>query len=275
MLVAEAIEKEARQRRQNELDGIVPQRSCTIAVLTPTLGIISAWWHTSMLGLVWPTNTGRAPVMAQDMKGNEVGEMRNRLVKICLTMADAQNVELDSILWLDDDVIVSRFALLTLRAHDRDIVAGVYMTKLEPGAEPLIFKGGGAGCDPFIPDEVRETWGYAQGLSLVKTDVYRRMEKDLDLGTDKYGNPSWYKVPEFGMDTHGNLIMGGTEDFHFFKNAEKLGIRPLVDCTKHAFGFHYDLKGKVGYPLPQWKQFVRQEPIVWPASKHHPEVIWE
>lgn len=276
MLCEEAIQKDAAKRKSEyEAAGIVPQRTLSIAVLTPTLGVISAWLHTAMQGLVWPTNTGKAPVMCQDMKGNEVGEMRNRLVTTVLTMSEAHNVELDSILWLDDDVICSRFALITLRAHDRDIAAGVYFTKMDPGAEPLIFDGGGAGCAPWRPDEVFESWGYAQGLSLVRTDVYRRMRDELDIGQDKYGNPAWYKQPSFGVDKHGGVTTGGTEDFHFFANAEKLGIRPLVDCTKHAFGFHYALQTRVGYPVPQWKQFVKQEPIVWPKTRHHAEVIWE
>jgi hypothetical protein len=276
MLLKEAIQQDAERRKTEEtVAGIVPQRTTSIAILTPTLGSLSDWWHTSTTSLVWPTNIGRAPVMMRDMKGGEVGQMRNRMVKATLDMAEAQNVELDSIFWLDDDVIVSRFALVKLRAHDVDIAAGVYFTKLDIGADPLIFAGGGSGTKPFLPDEVFESWGYAQGLSCVKTDVFRRMVNELDLGVDEYGSPCWFKQPEFAVHANGNLSLGGTEDFHFFANAEKLGIRPLVDCTKHTFGFHYSLAKKVGYPLAQWAQFVKREPIIWPANRHHGEVIWE
>lgn len=276
MLVEEAIAEEAEKRRvELQRNGIVPQRTTSIAILTPTLGSISDWWHSSVTGIVWPTNIGRAPLMSRDMKGGEVGQMRNKMVKIILQMADAQNVELDSIFWLDDDVIVSRFALVTLRAHDVDIAAGVYFTKLDSGADPLIFSGGGAGTMPFRPNEVFESWGYAQGLSLVKADVYRRMQKELDLGEDEYGSPCWYKQPDFAVKRDGSLCLGGTEDFHFFRNAELLGYRPLVDCTKHTFGFHYDLGRKLGFPIPQWSQFIKREPIIWPKNRHHEEVIWE
>lgn len=276
MLLEEAVAQEAEKRKvENALNGIVPQRTSSVAILTPTLGAISDWWHGSMMSLVWPTNTGRAPFMCRDMKGNEVGQMRNKMVKTVMQMADSQNANLEAIFWLDDDVIVSRFALVTLLAHDTDIAAGVYFTKLDSGADPLIFAGGGAGTRPFLPGEVFESWGYAQGLSCVKTDVYRRMRDELDLGEDEYGSPCWYKQPDFSVHDNGSLCLGGTEDFHFFANAEKLGIRPLVDCTKHAFGFHYDLGRKIGFPLPQWAQFVKREPIVWPANRHHAEVIWE
>lgn len=269
MQTAEAVAKDAKERR-----GIEPAKKRAIAVLTPTLGVVSMWWHSAMLDLLWPMNMGKAFIPTVDLKGGQVGQMRNRLVQLALMFEQQAGNELEAIMWVDDDVICSRLAMLTLAAHDRDIVSGVYMAKGEAGNEPLIFAGPSSGTMKFLPDETFEAWGWAQGLSLVKAEVYKRMVDELDLGKDEYGNPNWYKQPEFGIDANGTMTLGGTEDFHFFDNANKLGYSALIDCTKHAFGFHYDIKEKMGYPQKQWIQYLHREPIVWPATKGHKEVVW-
>jgi hypothetical protein len=274
MTATEAME-EAKTNWASSINrqGIKAAKKSAIVVLTPTLGQISMWWHTAMVDLLWPMNVGKGFIPAVDLKGGQVGQMRNRLIQLALYFEKSQHINLEAIMWVDDDVIVNRAVMLALAAHDRDIVSGVYMAKTEAANEPLIFDGPSSGTSRWEPDKVMEKWGYAQGLSLVKTDVYRRMAEELDLGVDEYGNPQWYKVPEFGMDAAGCLTLGGTEDFHFFENASKLGYRPLVDCTKFCFGWHYDHEKKTGYPKQQWEQFLKREPIVWP-KKEGGEVIW-
>lgn len=271
MDLAEAIERDAKAR-QDRL-GIRPATKRCIAVLTPTLGQVSMWWSVAMMDLIWPMNCGKAFIPVMDNKGGEVGEMRNRLVAMALAFEKSQGIELHSLFWVDDDVIIPALAMLTLAAHDRDIASGVYMTKGDAGNEALIFDGPSCGSRKFEPDRVFECWGYAQGLSLVRTQVYKHMAEDLDLGKDKYGNPAWYKQPDFGMEANGQLSLGGTEDFHFFGNAAKLGYRPLVDCTKHCFGWHYDAGSKRAYPKQQWEQYVRREPVIWQTKDG--EVIWD
>lgn len=266
-----AARREESAKRRGVSAGIIPAKQKSIAVLTPTLGRVSMWWTTAIMDLVWPMNTGKAVIPAWDRQGGQVGEMRNRLVKMAMDFADQQGIDLDSVMWIDDDVIFNRFCLLTLCSHDRDIASGVYFCKGEFG-DPLIFNGPSSGTAKFRPDETFECWGYSQGLSLVKTSVYRRMMEELDLGKDQYGNPQWYKKPDVGMTDNGQMTMGGTEDFHFFDLASKLGIRPLVDCTKFAFGFHYDLAGNLAYPVKQWEQYLKREPIVW--SIRGKEVVW-
>jgi hypothetical protein len=269
--VAEAVKPEANGQRQ----GLVPAKTKVIALLTPTLGMVSIRWCVAMQNLIWPMNIGRGFIPAMDQVGNEVGEMRNKLVALSLEQAEKSNNDLEGILWVDDDVIVSKLALLQLVSHDRDIAAGVYFCKGDLG-EPLIFAGGQAGTMKFRPDETFEAWGWAQGLSYVRAEVYKRMAEDLDLGKDKYGNPQWYKKPDFGInEITGQMTIGGTEDFHFFANANKLGYRCLVDCSKHAFGWHYDHRLHAAYPRKQWEQFIRREPVVWPKTGSRPEVIWD
>lgn len=266
--------KEAVGRR----NGVLTAPQQVIAVLTPTLGVVSMWWHTSQLDLLWPMNTGKAFLPTPDNVGGEIAEMRNRLVSMALA-AETEKIKIHSLMWIDDDVIVNRAAILALAAHDRDIASGVYFCKGE-FSNPLIFPGPGAGSSPYVPvagpdDEGQESWGWAQGLSLVRTEVYKRLRDETDLGRDKYGAPRWYEKPDFKVNESGALDVGGTEDFPFFKKCNDLGYRALVDRSQFAFGFHYDAAGKAGYPRLQWEQFIRREPIVWPARNGHPEVVWK
>jgi len=278
MKLADASAEDGQQRREarteivRESGGIVPTKRKAIAVLTPTLGQISMWWTVGLLDLVWPMNTSRAFMPLVDQRGDNIGETRNRLVKMVLDSEQATNVEIEYVMWLDDDVIIQRPVLLALLSHDRDIASGVYFSKTDH-AEPLIFSGPGSGSLKFKPDEIFEAWGWSNGLCVIKTAVYKRMMDELDLGVDQYGNPCFYKQPDFGVNEQGNLQLGGTEDFHFFENCSKLGYRPIIDCRKHAFGFHYDAEAKTAYPKPQWQQFLRREPIVWPKPEGG-EVVW-
>ena len=155
MKLAEAIQKDVKDRQEvreqsnaSDRQGIVPAVRRAIAVLTPTLGTISMWWHTSMTDLVWPMNTGKAFIPALDLKGGQIGQLRNRLVKMALDYEAAQGINVEYIMWVDDDVIISRLAMLTLASHDRDIASGVYFCKGEVGNEPLIFSGPSSGTHP-------------------------------------------------------------------------------------------------------------------------------
>lgn len=262
--------------REVQSGGIEPAKGRCIPILTPTLGRVTMPWADQRSKLLFPMNCGRYPFTMQDKAGGEIAEVRNAMVEFFLALKrNSPGAEFPGLFWLDDDVIpCSPAILIRLIGHERPIASGVYFTKMEPG-EPLIFPGGSSGTTPFRPGEVFESWGWAQGLCWIELGVYERMRDELDLGVDKYGNPAWYKTPEFGVDTNGALILGGTEDFVFFDNASKLGYRPLVDCDKHAFGWHIDLKTLQGYPMQQFDQWSRQQPMVWPSKGGRPEVCWK
>ncbi len=234
-----------------------------IAVATPTLGSVSIEWASVLRALAWPLNVGYTNLFVLDINGGEIAETRNRCVQLALD-ACSDRSEVSHLFWLDDDVIASRMSLLQLLSHDRDIVSGVYFTKCDP-SEPLILPGRGAGTTPFVPDRVFETWGHGMGLTLVKTDVYRRMAKETDLGRDKYGRPAWYRTtgPESATVEDGCFWLGGTEDLFFLDAAGKLGYRPLVDTSRLAFGWHMDAMTRQGFPKKQWTQRMTGQPIIW------------
>ncbi len=240
-----------------------PARPRFIAVCTPTLGRVSIEWASTLRALAWPLNTGYVNFFTLDVEGGEIAETRNRCVQLALDY-ESDRCEVSHLLWLDDDVIASRLALLRLLSHDVDIASGCYFTRNDP-AEPLIFPGRGAGTTPFVPDRVFETWGHGMGLALVRSGVYRRMAREQDLGLDRYGRPAWYRTTgaEDASLEDGVLWMGGTEDLYFLERAGRLGYRPLMDTSRLAFGWHVDPGGRQGYPREQWSQRIRGQPIVW------------
>jgi hypothetical protein len=239
-----------------------------IACCTPTLGSTSVEWASILRAMAWPMNIGYTNFFVRDEVGREIAEARNRCVQLALEY-DNERHELSEVFWLDDDVLVmNRLALLVLRGHNRPIASGVYFTKCEP-SEPLLFPGRGCGTAPFPAEGAHEMWGHGMGLALVRTEVYRRMLKELDLGVDKYGRPAWYRTTGYEhAEVDGDVVWtGGTEDLYFLENASKLGYKPLVDCTRAAFGWHYDRDKDVGFPLKQWKQWRGGESITWDTEK--------
>ncbi len=230
-------------------------------------------WACAVESIIWPLNCGKMPLPVIDEQGGEIAEARNRAVSIALA-ACSETRDVSELLWIDDDVIVSRGCLLQLLSHNRDIVSGVYFLKGDLG-EPLIFPCRGGGTSPFVPDEVKEVWGHGMGLTLVRTEVYRRMEAELKLPLDRYGNPEWYRTPNEANITveDGVMYAGGTEDLYFLHNAAKLGYRPLLDGTKHAFGFHYDLRRREAWPQEQWAQYRKGRKVIWNTPTGL--VVWE
>ncbi len=273
----------------------------SIARCVPTLGTVSIFWVRCVEGILWPNAAGKTLFYLRDGEGGEIAETRNALVQQVIEY-DRDVSPISHIHWIDDDVFVQRGCLRQLLAYDYDIASGVYFTKVEGlAAEPLIYPTPTSGADKFIPDQAYEVWGHGMGNTLIKLDVYHRMREDLKLPLDKYGRPTWYKTTHgrddaLVEDEKGVVHEGMTEDLFFCDNAEKLGIKKLVDTSKHAFGFHFDQvytcecgfethsreravqhrlmtqarpyahKMKMedrGYPDRQWRQWVGGEKITW------------
>jgi hypothetical protein len=251
-------------------------RKQIIVRATPTQGMVSCWWAHATEHLVWAMNRPKASMFWKDWVGGEIAEGRNALVTMALD-SETEDREVSHILWIDDDVIPMRGVLHQLLAHDREIAAGVYFTKEGPPYTTMpFFSGSGSGTYKFEPDKVYEGFTCCMGLTLVKTSLYTRMRDELKLPLDKYGHPQWYKtvqeIPDIEHD-NGLVWMGCTEDIYFCKLAHLLGVYPLIDTSRHSFGFHYDKASGFGYPFDQWHQWTNNEPIRWPTPDG--EVVWD
>lgn len=258
----------------------------TIARCTPSLGDVSIWWARAAECIFWPNNTAKALFCARDYVGDEVAEVRNSIVESVLAY-DEQCHNVSHLFWLDDDVLCFPGCLLELLHQDKDIVSGVYFTKMEGNlSSPLWYPESGGGTARFKPDVVEDVWGHGMGLTLVRTEVYRRMRDELltrevdgkkEMLVDRYGRFRWYhrtdQMTELWQDEHDLTHMGMTEDLYFLGLAAKLGYKPAIVSSKHAFAFHYDKNADRGYPQKQWEMWVNGEPITWdmPGGK----VIWD
>lgn len=236
-----------------------------ICVCTPSLGAVPIFWARAMAEMMKVNNTAMRFNPVLDTKGDEIAECRNKAVAECLELERKHNVHVSHFFWVDDDVIPTRAALLQLYSRQRPIVSGVYFTKCTPGL-PLIYPGRAQGVAEFVPDEAIEAWGHGMGLCLVQADVYRKMLA-AGLPLDKYGRPGWYKTNREYTVQDAMLDCGGTEDLHFLNRAGELGYTPLVDCTKHAFGWHFDMARQKGYPEKQFGQWSAGKPVVWETSR--------
>jgi len=242
---------------------------------TPTPGMVSATWVKGIEDIGWPMNTIKAAMFMHDEHGGEIAECRNHLVAKVLEVESTHGDWSDdsAILWIDDDVIVTQGILHQLNQYDCDIATGVYFVKGEHG-EPIIFPELGNGTLRYSPagdgeqKAYKGAWMGSMGLSLVRTSVYRRLRDELQIPLDKYGHHEWYRTtigrPNELVNENGVLHKGGTEDSWFATLAAKLGYTMTVDLTKYAFGFHFDAKAKVGYPLRQWKERQAVQPVTWP-----------
>lgn len=229
-------------------------------VCRPSMAV-SMFWAMQFAKLsasgAWPQNTARAFNVALNRGGKDtIAQARNHLVARAFETQGGGNHQIAYFAWQDDDVIpISEKVWKCLHHHDVDIACGTYFSR-EEFCNPLIFKGNGSGPDRFIPNRHYQVWGCHMGLTLVKASVYHEMARELDLGKDENGNIAYYKV--------GGVYE--TEDLYFYDNADKLGLKTVVDTSKHAFAFHHDLATGKGYPEKQWDEFITGQPIKWEAQ---------
>jgi hypothetical protein len=247
-------------------------------------GMVSGWWSMCMENLLWINSVARVPFQVRDMEGNHVDMSRNQLASEVLKWdIRVGKGGTKYILWVDDDVLIYSPGLLfqmesTMKEHSADAVMGVYCIKA-PGVQPMIFDGPHAGPTLFVPDQIRETWGGHMGLTLIKLEVYRRMLEELQLPLDESGlhsefyKTTWMRPEHFKVDEQGFCDIGHTEDFHFWHNFHRLGLKVMVDMTEHAFGFHYDAEKNIGWPARQWQQFGQGKPLSFTVNGQ--EVHWQ
>jgi hypothetical protein len=281
----------------------------TVAIATPSLGVVSIFWARCWANIIQPNFAGMALFCLRDGVGGEIAETRNGIVDAVL-QHHRDHSEISHILWIDDDVIVQPGVLLELlhqsKKFDVPIVNGTYFQKM-PGnlTTPLIYPEPGGGADFFRPDEVYEVFAAGMGLTLVRREVYERMAAELPLGTDRYVRPRWYYTSNAFEDTKaddkGVVDLGWTEDTWFYQHAREMGLKVLVDTCPHALGFHISTvkacikcglepgtktarecpkcKGPLswldkGYPTRQWDAWVNGEKIVW-SGPGGVETVWE
>lgn len=244
-----------------------------VAMCVPSLGRVSLLFlkHHYELGI--PTNV---PVVHVYVEGKEVGDARNECVARSLAM-ETEETQVSHIFFLDDDVLASRMAFKKLYADDRDIVAGLYFLKT-PVATPMVLMDEGGVPKTWRPGDIIDCAGHGMGLTLIKTEVFKRLRDETDLGVDRFGYPCWFKTlrdHQVFRPDGSPAIVNETEDVYFLKRARALGYQPCVDTSADAFGFHFAHNEKRAYPLKQWFEWNAKGTITWDLDDGSgQQVVW-
>lgn len=158
------------------------------------------------------------------------------------------------ILFMDDDMACKPEALLQLLEHDKDIVSGLYLSRSYPH-QPLIFDvadDSGSCLYAYLTgneSRLKEIVAAGLGFCLVKTDVFRRLEKP------------WIRLGELNNEEW-------CDDIGFFNRVRKEGIKVYCDmeCRIGHIGTMiiwpnykdgkwssgYDTNGKQTIDIPQF-----------------------
>ena len=170
----------------------------------------------------YPTNSIRKTYA---IKGQEVGEARNMITQLALD--DGAKY-----LWfLDEDLSIPQNActqlVSTLENADSSTMAcgGIYTTKSHP-AEPLVYREKGGG--PFWQwkmGDVFECAGLATGCMMIKTEVFRTLDKP------------WFKTTQ-----------EQTEDMYFCDRLVEAGFKVLADSKVMCVHWKYDGEGREFIP---------------------------
>ncbi len=148
-----------------------------------------------------------------------VGEWRNRIVK------DALSLGCEYLFFVDDDLLVENDALQRLFAHNLDIVGGWYPKKT-PVIESATLISDGKQSKQGVPLDttglIEVDWSLSAGLTLIKTDVFKKIPYPWYLTTDR-----------------------ATEDTYFTQRAREAGIKSYLDTSIKAI--HVDKATMTGY----------------------------
>jgi SAM-dependent methyltransferase len=196
-------------------------KGVNIVVGIPSFGMVSTHFLQARVAQQFPLVSS---TIDKIVVNKPIADARNEIVEFALSTGA------NYIYWLDDDVIAPPDTFLKMYYKNKDIVNGVYWSKSNPPV-PLMFRGhlDGSYWDWHVGDFI-EIDAAGSGLTLVKTDVYRRMAKEL-------GGP-WYSVDyaSFPGATKGGP--NNTEDLYFYWKAKKLGYKVWCDTSIQAM--HYD-----------------------------------
>lgn len=204
-----------------------------VVVGIPSFGMVSTYFAQSRQGMAFPLVSSSIDKYVLD---KPIAEARNEIVQFALDQGA------NYIFWLDDDVIAPGDSFLKLLRHNRDIINGVYWSKSNPPM-PLLFRNHLEG--PYYNwhvGDLIEIDAAGNGLTLVKTDVYRKMQKEL-------GGP-WYSTEYLSFAGINDMPSppNNTEDLYFYWKAKKLGYKIWADTSVQAY--HFDKNNKVLYGMP-------------------------
>lgn len=202
-----------------------------VVVGIPSFGTVSTYFMQARNSQQFPLVSSSVDCIVLN---KPIADARNEIVQFALDQ------DASYIYWLDDDVIAPPDSFLKLWRHQKDIINGVYWSKSNPPM-PLLFKGHlDASYWNWHTGDLIEIDAAGNGLTLVKTDVYRKIEKEI-------GGP-WYSVDYGSFPGVKETPFNNTEDLYFYWKARKAGYKVWADTAVQAF--HFDKTNSVMYSMP-------------------------
>ena len=202
-----------------------------VVVGIPSFGMVSTIFLQARTGQQFPLVSS---AIDKIVLNKPIAEARNEIVQFALDQGA------NYIYWLDDDVIAPGDAFLKMFMQQKDIINGVYWSKSNPPM-PLMFRNHLEG--PYLDwhvGDLLEVDAAGNGLTLVKTDVYRKISETI-------GGP-WYSTDYTSFPGATKSGPNNTEDLYFYWKARKAGYKVWVDTSIQAF--HYDKMNNVLYHMP-------------------------
>jgi predicted SAM-dependent methyltransferase len=198
-----------------------------IVVGIPSFGMVSTYFMQGRMGQAMPLVSS---AIDKFVIGKPIADARNEIVEFALSQGA------NYIYWLDDDVIPPPDAFLKMYKHRVDIINGVYWSKSNPPM-PLLFRNHFEGpyWDWHVGDLI-EIDAAGSGLTLVKTDVYRKIKEP------------WYSTDYASFPGVKSAPPNNTEDLYFYWKAREAGYKIWADTSIQAY--HYDKVNGVMYSMP-------------------------
>lgn len=220
-----------------------------VVVGIPSFGMVSTYFLQARQAQQFPLVSSAVDKVVLN---KPIAEARNEIVQYALDQGA------NYIFWLDDDVIPPPDAFLKMYMSGKDIVNGVYWSKSNPPM-PLLFRNHleGPYLDWHFGDFI-EIDAAGNGLTLVKTDVYRKISEVI-------GGP-WYSTDYTSFKTATQSPANNTEDLYFYWKARRAGFQIWADTSIQ--GYHYEKNSRVLYgPPPNAPQMIAAWEIQPPGSK--------
>jgi predicted SAM-dependent methyltransferase len=210
---------------------VAGKHGVNVVIGIPSFGMVSTYFMQARMSQQFPLVSSSFDKIVLN---KPIADARNEIVQFALDQGA------NYIYWLDDDVLAPPDSFLKLQRHNKDIINGVYWSKSNPPM-PLLFRGHleGSYYNWHVGDLI-EIDAAGSGLTLVKTDVYRKMQKEL-------GGP-WYSVEYGSFPGNNDIPYNNTEDLYFYWKAKKLGYQVWADTSIQAF--HFDKNNNVLYGMP-------------------------
>lgn len=213
-----------------------------VVVGIPSFGSVSTYFLQAVNAQQYPLVSSTAQKIVLN---KPIAEARNEIVQYALDQGA------NYIYWLDDDVIPPPDAFLKMFMHQKDIVNGVYWSKSNPPM-PLLFRNHleGPYLDWHVGDFI-EVDAAGNGLTLVKTDVYRKISETI-------GGP-WYSTEYTSFKHATQSASNNTEDLYFYWKARRAGFKIWADTSIQAYHFEKQQQILYGPPLnapqmnPAWE----------------------